>query len=95
VAGVSVSFAVTAGGGSVGTPVVTDAGGIARTSGWTLGTKSETNALLASASGAGAVAFTATAVPGPAATIEKVAGDNQSAPLGSPVAIPPSVLVRD
>ncbi len=68
VPGVNVTFAVTAGGGSVsGTnPVITDAGGIAAIGGWTLGDQVGTNTLSATAEGGGIagnpVTFTATGV---------------------------------
>jgi adhesin/invasin len=68
VPGVNVTFAVTAGGGSVsGTnPVITDAGGIAAIAGWTLGDQVGTNTLSATADGSAIagnpVTFTATGV---------------------------------
>ncbi len=68
VPGVNVTFVVTAGGGSVSgtSPVVTDAGGIAATGGWTLGDQVGTNTLTVTAEGSGIagnpVTFTATGV---------------------------------
>lgn len=41
------------------------------------------------------IAAAATIVPGPPATITKIAGDNQSATVGSGVAVGPSVVVKD
>ena len=62
--GVSVTFTVTGGGGSVVPtgPVATDANGRARVTSWTLGTGAGTNTLRASATGLTAVTFTATGV---------------------------------
>jgi len=66
VPGVSVDFAVTAGGGSVaGNPAITDTNGIARLGSWTLGATEGTNSLNATTQGvAGGAAFTATAGSG-------------------------------
>ncbi|HUK76841.1 MAG TPA: invasin domain 3-containing protein [Thermoleophilia bacterium] len=69
VAGASVTFAVTAGGGSLtGATAVTNASGVATVGGWTLGTKAGANALTASAVGLSGspVAFNASGVAGPA-----------------------------
>ncbi len=63
VAGIAVTFSVASGGGSVAGPVqTTDASGIARVNGWTLGASAGPNALSASASGVqgSPVQFTAT-----------------------------------
>lgn len=60
--GIEVSFAVTAGGGTItGATQVTDANGIARVGRWTLGGSAGTNVLTATISGAAPVTFTATA----------------------------------
>jgi hypothetical protein len=86
VAGVAVTFAVTAGGGSVAAagPVTTNAQGIASTI-WTIGTTAgpAINHATASADGlAGSpVPYTATGVPGPATVITAVSGDSQSTPV--------------
>jgi len=79
VPGVSVDFAVTAGGGSVaGNPATTDTNGIARLGSWTLGSNEGSNTLRTTAPGAGSVTFTATGVtPVVAATRSSIA-----APLG-------------
>ena len=99
VAGVSVTFAVASGGGTVAptTAVTTNAAGVAAVTSWTLGTTAGTNTLTATSSGlAGSpVTFTATGTAGPASTIAINAGDGQSATVGTAVAIPPSVIVRD
>lgn len=95
VPGVPVVFTVTGGGGSVpaGT-AATDANGIATAGNWTLGAAAGPNTLSAVVGGLPPVQFTATGVPVPASlTIN--AGNNQTAPAGLPVPIPPSVVVRD
>jgi uncharacterized protein YjdB len=113
VSGASVTFTVTAGGGSVsGATVATDDAGIARVGGWTLGASSGVNTLSATASGldGSPVVFTATAqksstvtgdpVPppppsNPPASISIFAGDQQTAPPNTAVAIAPAVKVSD
>ena len=63
VPGVTVDFAVTAGGGTIsGTPATTDAQGVATLGSWVLGPTAGQNALSATVSGAGSVTFTATAL---------------------------------
>lgn len=92
--GVTVTF-VTSDGGTVSGPTpVTDSNGIATVGGWTLGVVGS-HLLLASVPQAVAspVTFTATAVD--AATITINAGNDQSAPAGSPVPLAPSVRVVD
>jgi hypothetical protein len=96
VAGVPVVFAVTGGGGGslTGESAVTSASGIAQVGSWVLSPVPGLNTLSASVAGLAPVQFTATGIPVPASlTIN--AGNNQSAPAGSPVPVPPSVLVRD
>jgi len=101
VAGVSVTFTVTGGGGAI-TPaspasVSTGAGGIAALTNWTLGTVAGANALQATAAGlAGSpVSFTATGTAGAATQIAVNAGNGQSGTVNTTVATAPSVLVRD
>jgi hypothetical protein len=66
VPGVSVTFTVTGGGGSVvGSPAITNASGIATVTSWTLGTTAGPNSLQASAMGITPVTFNATATSGP------------------------------
>jgi LysM repeat protein len=96
VPGVSVVFAVGSGGGSItGATQVTNAQGIATVGGWTLGTTPGPNTLNATAGALGTVSFAATAVVGGAASLSINGGDNQTGVAGSPVATPPSVIVRD
>ncbi len=61
ISGVSVSFSVTSGGGSIQptTEVVTDSDGIASLTSWTLGTTAGQNALIASTQGLSPTTFTA------------------------------------
>jgi pSer/pThr/pTyr-binding forkhead associated (FHA) protein len=98
-----VTFAVTAGGGTVvpTTPVLTAADGTATATSWTLGTAAGTNnnTLQATAAGTGIagnpVTFTASATAGAPASIAVSAGNNQTAVTGTNVATPPTVVVRD
>jgi adhesin/invasin len=68
VSGVSVTFAVASGGGTVDptTPVATNAAGIAAVTSWTLGTTAGTNTVTATVSGLTPVTFTATGTAGAA-----------------------------
>jgi len=96
-AGITVTFAVTSGGGNVGSPTAsTDAAGHAQTS-WTLGTGTGSQTVTATVSGAAGspVTFFATASAAAASVVTKLAGDNQSYVAGQPVPTPPSVLVKD
>lgn len=93
-ANIAVSFAVTAGGGSVDpASTVTDDRGEARTR-WTLGRTAGSNVLTATA-GSATVQISATGTAARAATIAISAGDNQTANAGTAVAIAPAVVVRD
>ena len=93
-AGQSVAFAVTAGGGSVGAATATtQADGNASVS-WTMGSAPGTNTLTATHA-LGTVTFNATGQVGAPAAITKVAGDNQSATVGTAVATAPRVKVVD
>jgi adhesin/invasin len=96
VPGVTVSFEIIAGGGTVSVPSsVTNTDGIAAVV-WTLGPTNGTNTLSASIPGGiPAVQFNATAASPPATTIAINAGDAQSANAGQPVPIAPSVKVTD
>src|SRR5262249_21352402 len=97
VPGASVTFSVTSGGGSV-TPVpavVTDAGGKARATSWTLGTGAGSNTLRAAATGVTPVTFTATGTAGPPASASKSTGDGQAVTVNSAVPVKPTVLVAD
>ncbi len=95
IAGVAVSFAVTGGGSIAGANAVTDAAGIATAGTWTLGTTAGPYGLNATVGGLPPATFVATAQPGPPATVTDSLGDNQSAVVGSVVAVAPAVVVRD
>jgi aldose sugar dehydrogenase len=72
VAGVSVTFAVASGGGSVvGSPAMTDGNGIARLGAWRLGPSTGVQTLTASASGFGEVTFRATGLATGAPMIDR------------------------
>ena len=97
VVGHSVTFAVTAGGGSLGTTTATtDASGVA-TSTWTLGTTAgATQTVTATASGltGSPVTFNATAT-GAAANLALTSGDTQTGAAGVQLANPITVTVTD
>jgi hypothetical protein len=98
VQGVTVTFAVASGGGSIpGATVVTNASGIAAVGFWTLGCVAGSNTLTATSTGlvGSPITFTATGTTGPAEIIQISAGNNQTATVGTPVAVNPSVLVTD
>ena len=97
IAGVPVTFAVTQGGGAVssGTAVTTGTG--TATVSWTLGTVAGAPQALTASIADGtlpALAFTASAIAGPAATVELQAGNGQTAPQGTPLTVAPAVLVH-
>ena len=96
VAGASMTFAVSGGGGSLtGGSQLTNAAGIATVGSWTLGTIAGANTLTANAPGVTPVMFTATGVAGAAATIVKLVGDLQSAIVNTIVPIAPQVRIVD
>jgi hypothetical protein len=93
---VTVTFAVTGGGGAVtGASIVTDSTGIATVGSWTLGLTAGPNTLTASSSGLSAVTFNASGAAGAAAVMVKTAGDNQLGSAGAPLGVAPAVTVRD
>lgn len=96
VPGVLVSFSPAIGGGSMN-PATASTGldGTASTI-WTLGPGAGIHAMQAIASGVkDTVFFTATATAGPAAVLVASAGNNQTAGVGTAVAIAPAVRVND
>jgi hypothetical protein len=98
VSGVTVTFAVATGGGSAtDLTATTGADGIATVGSWTLGTTAGSNTLTATNDTltGSPVTFTATGTVGAAAQIAIDDGNDQSATVGTAVAIAPSVLVRD
>jgi adhesin/invasin len=97
-AGVSVTFAITSGGGTVsGATQTTGADGVARVGSWTLGTAAGSNTVTATATGISGspLSFTATGAAGPAMTLVKAGGDAQSSAAGVPVSTKPSVKATD
>ena len=98
VAGVPVTFAIGSGGGSLtGAAATSDASGIARVGGWTLGTAVGPNTLTASATGltGSPVTLTATATAGAPAQVSANGGNGQTVTVGQTVPTSPSVRVRD
>jgi hypothetical protein len=96
VAGVLVTFSVTAGGGNAnGGSVATDANGRAQLGSWVLGRVAGRQSLAATSTGGLGVVFNARAMPGSPASMAIVAGDNQGAPRGAQLSIPLSVRLRD
>ncbi len=90
-----VTFAVASGGGSVGNLTVrTNASGQA-SSNWILGSAAGVQTATATVASLPAVTFTAVAASGAAATVAKVAGDNQTTVAGGSVSVAPSVKVTD
>lgn len=95
--GVQIQFSVTSGGGSVSpSQATTDAEGRTSAS-WTLGTNAGASQILRAsvADGPSDIEFTATAAPGPATQIVKIAGDLQIAQRGGPLGQPVVVEVTD
>ena len=98
IANVPVTFAITAGGGTItGASATTNAAGIAAVGSWTLGTAAGPNTLVATSTAVSGVTITfqAAAGAGPAAKVEAVAGNNQNATAGGLVGTKPSVKVTD
>ena len=96
VPGVVVTFTVTAGGGTVtGSPVATDAAGIATLTSWTLGAAAGPNTVVASAAGLPSVTFIATGGAGAAANVVPLSALSQVAVQGTNVTTRPSVRVTD
>lgn len=95
VSGVSVSFAITAGAGSIGaTSVTTDATGAASAASWTLSTVAGPNGVQASSAGLTTVTFSVTGTAGAPTSMVALSSTTQSAAKGSDVT-PPSVRVTD
>lgn len=95
VAGVAVTFAVTAGSGVLqGAQQLTNANGTAAVTSWTFGTVAGGNTVVASSTGLSSVTFTATTTGLPA-LIVAFGGNNQAAVAGTAVTIAPSVRLTD
>lgn len=98
VSGFTVAFAPSPGSGSVtGGTVATNASGVAAVGGWVLGVTPGAQSLIATAGALGGnpITFAATAVAPVPAKIILLAGDGQSADIGSAVATPPAVRILD
>jgi hypothetical protein len=97
VRGVVVTFAVSQGGGSIGTATATTAtDGTASTTFTTGPIAGAPQQVAASVATASITAlFTATTTAGPPASITIAAGNNQQVPAGTPVPTPPAVVLRD
>src|SRR5205807_1489610 len=98
VAGVAVTFAPgTGGSGITGASQTTNASGVAAVTSWTLGTAAGPNTLTATSGTlqGSPVTFRANATAGAATQIAVHAGNGQQARVGTAVAVPPSVIVRD
>lgn len=96
VGGVTVTFTATSGGGvAVAGRQVTDATGIATVGAWFLGETPGTNTLIASSPGLTSVSFTAAADPGRPVSMTANSSVSQTAPAGTPIGDPPSVIIRD
>lgn len=98
VSGIAVQFQVVSGGGSVSNPnATTDSQGRASAGTWTLGTQAGTQQLRAIVSGVGSVTFSATAAGSPPdpSLLQIVAGDGQTAEVGSAVPVRPRIRVLD
>ena len=93
--GVTVTFEVTAGGGSVpSSSAVSDADGIASAGLWTMGDPGPQE-LRATAPGVNRVIFRATALAAPVAELVAVEGDGQRTEIALPVRIAPRVRAED
>ena len=91
--GAAITFAAGNGGAVNPAQATTDNDGIARTT-WTLGQTAGQQTLTVT-SGTVTTTVTATVTAGAPASVSLAAGDNQTAPAGSAVPIPPSVRVVD
>jgi len=95
-AGVAVTFVVSAGGGTLGGgTAITNAQGVAASTGWTLGSAAGQNVVTASVGSLTPVQFTATAQPRAPTTVTATTPVNQTGPANTPVAVAPGVVVND
>jgi hypothetical protein len=99
-AGAPVTFSVLSGGGRVTNGLIlTNSQGIATVGSWILGPTGGAQTLAARVEANGVtnnpIVFTATGVAGPPASMQAVSQTSQTAPAGSNVSDPPSVIVRD
>lgn len=96
IGGVTVTFAVTAGGGNLtGATTTTNPSGLATVGGWTLGTVAGANTLSATVQGLAAVSLSATGVAGTPTQMTAATVSSQSGPPNQAVGTPPAVRLRD
>jgi adhesin/invasin len=96
VSGVTVTFAVTSGGGQItGGTQTTNAQGVATIGSWRVGTSPGPNTVTATVSGLTPVTFTANSTAGAPVLIEKTLGDAQTSAVNRPVPVAPQVRVVD
>lgn len=98
VGGVTVTFAVASGGGTLGATNVTTADdGTASVGSWQLGTAAGANSITATATGltGSPLTFSATATPDVPSKLTLVNGNGQTASVNTAVLVKPSVLVAD
>src|SRR5439155_8650240 len=94
IAGITVTFALATGGGSItGATATTNGNGVATLGSWVLGTTAGLNTITAAAVNVpgSPATFSATAVAGPATTITKVSADPVSPAAGSNI---DSIMVK-
>ena len=91
--GVEVTWSVVSGGGTITTPTVSDANGMADAT-FTLGQVAGPQKARAAAGGA-AIEFSVTAVAGAPTQLRRAAGDGQSGQAGAPLPVPYQVIVED
>ncbi|HEX7938482.1 MAG TPA: hypothetical protein VF483_05775, partial [Gemmatimonadaceae bacterium] len=95
-AGVTITWDVTAGGGTTfNATSTTGSDGVARPDYWLLGNTVGTNTLTATLGNLTPISFSATAVAGEASSMEINAGNNQTATVNTATSVKPSVLVKD
>jgi hypothetical protein len=96
VAGVTVTFSVASGGGSVtGASVATDASGTATVGNWTLGVSAGVNTLTATVTGLTPITFSVTASVPAVALIQIVRGLDQVGEVSMPTDVRPAVRAVD
>ncbi|MBK9067875.1 MAG: hypothetical protein IPL76_13530 [Gemmatimonadetes bacterium] len=95
-AGVSVTFAVASGSGSVtGGSAVTNGSGLAALGTWRLGQAAGANTVTATVTGLPVVTFSATAAPTAVAALVRIQGDSQADSAGRTLAVPLVAEVQD
>jgi len=99
VSGVSVTFAVSGGGGSIlpVTPILTNAAGVAALTSWTMGTTAGPNSITATSTGltGSPLTFTATGTAGAATQLQVVTQPSSAAQSGVAFATQPAVRLAD